>query len=250
MWRSNKKAWMTRDLFTDWINNVFGPSVKKYLLQMNLPLHVLLVMDNAPAHPPALQDELVEEFKFIKIHFLPPNTTAFLQPMDQQVISNFKKLYTKALFERCFEITEETNLTLREFWKDHFHIVACLKMIETAWEAVTKKTLISAWKNLWPDSVGECNFEGFKTLPVESVVNKIVSLATIMGLEVDINDIHKLVKDHSQELTTEELMVLHCVSQEEVKLIRIPGWFIPRQKKRSRWFTILNNMNMYIIFIQ
>ena len=82
-------------------------------------------------------------------------------------------------------------------------------MIETAWEAVTKRTLISAWKNLWPDSVGECNFEGFETLPVESVVNEIVSLATIMGLEVDINDIHELVKEHSQELTTEELMELH-----------------------------------------
>ncbi|PNF20637.1 hypothetical protein B7P43_G04263 [Cryptotermes secundus] len=63
-WRSNNKAW---DLFTDWINEVFGPSVKKYLLEMNLPLHVLLVMDNASAHPPDLQDNLLEEFKFIKI---------------------------------------------------------------------------------------------------------------------------------------------------------------------------------------
>ncbi|PNF20376.1 hypothetical protein B7P43_G10240 [Cryptotermes secundus] len=113
MWRSNNKAWVTRDLFTDWINEVFGPSVKKYLLEMNLPLHVLLVMDNAPAHPPDLQDDLLEEFKFIKIQFLPPNTTPLLQPMDQQVISNFKKLYTKALFEHCFEVTEGTNLTLK-----------------------------------------------------------------------------------------------------------------------------------------
>ncbi|PNF23569.1 hypothetical protein B7P43_G05621 [Cryptotermes secundus] len=142
-------------------------------------------MDSAPAHPPDLQADLLEEFKFIKIQFLPPNTTLLLQPMDQQVISNFKKLYTKALFERCFEVTEGSNLTLREFWKYHFHVVACLKMIKKAWEGI---------------------------VPVESVVNEIVSLAKIMGLEVDNNDIDELVQEHSQELTTEELMELHCVS--------------------------------------
>lgn len=216
MWRSNRKAWVTRDLFTEWIKEAFGPSVKKYLLEMNLPLHVLLVMDNAPGHPPGLQDDLPEEFKFIKIQFLPPNTTPLLQPMDQRVISNFKKLYTKALFEHCFRVTEETNLTLRDFWKNHFHIVACLKMIEKAWEGVTKRTLTSAWKKLWPESVVECDFEGFETVPVEPVVNEIVSLATIMGLEVDCSDIEELVEEHTQELTTEELMELHCVSQQEV----------------------------------
>lgn len=216
MWRSNKKAWVTRNLFTEWINDVFGPTVKKYLLKMNLPLHVLLVMDNAPAHPPDVQDNLPEEFKFIKFQFLPPNTTALFQPMDQQVISNFKKLYIKALFEQCFKVTEGTNLTLREFWKDHFHIVTCLKMIESAWEAVTKRTLTSAWKKLWPECVVECNIEEFETVRVDPVVNEIVSLATIMGVEVDNNDIDELVEEQNRELTTDELMELHRVSQQEM----------------------------------
>ncbi|GBM91802.1 hypothetical protein AVEN_194200-1 [Araneus ventricosus] len=35
-------------------------------------------------------------------------------------------------------------------------------------------------------------------------------------LEVDSNDIDELVEEHNQELTTEELMELHCVSQQEV----------------------------------
>ncbi|GBM97868.1 hypothetical protein AVEN_185577-1 [Araneus ventricosus] len=103
IWTSNNKVLVTRELFTDRINEVFAPSVKKYLLQMNLPLHALLIMDNAPVQPPDLQDDLYEEFKFIKSQFLPTNTTPSLQPMDQQVISNFKKLYTKALFKHCFE---------------------------------------------------------------------------------------------------------------------------------------------------
>jgi len=44
----------------------------------------------------------------------------------------FKKLYMKGLFQHWFKMTGSTNLTLREFWKDHFHIVACLKIIDQA----------------------------------------------------------------------------------------------------------------------
>ncbi|UYV68360.1 hypothetical protein LAZ67_5004062 [Cordylochernes scorpioides] len=58
--------------------------LKKYLSEKKLPLRALLVMDNAPAHPPSLKDHLLDEFKFIEVRFLPPNTTPLLQPMDQQ----------------------------------------------------------------------------------------------------------------------------------------------------------------------
>ncbi|XP_069938076.1 tigger transposable element-derived protein 1-like isoform X1 [Cherax quadricarinatus] len=122
-WRSNNKAWVTRDIFVEWFIEVFGPSVKNYLLEKKLDLKCLLVMDNAPSHPPNLDDLILEEFGFITVKFLPPNTTPFLQPMDQQVISNFKKLYTKAMFERCFNVTSDTRLTLRDFWKEHFSIL-------------------------------------------------------------------------------------------------------------------------------
>lgn len=34
MWRSNSKAWVTHILFVEWINEVIGPAVKKYLLEL------------------------------------------------------------------------------------------------------------------------------------------------------------------------------------------------------------------------
>lgn len=58
--------------------------------------------------------------------------------------------------------------------------------------------------------------KGFERVPVEPVANEIVSLIKLMGLEVDNNDIDEFVEEHSQELTTEELMELHCVSQQEI----------------------------------
>ena len=112
MRRSNTKAWLTRQFFTEWVHEVFAPAVKKYLEENNLLLRCLLVMDSAPAHTPGLEDDLTDEFDFIKIKLLPPNTTPLIQPMDQRVIANFKQLYTKFLFQRCFEVTNDMELTL------------------------------------------------------------------------------------------------------------------------------------------
>ena len=83
---------------------------------------------------------------------------------------------------------ENTNLTLREFWKQHYNIVICVKLIDIAWQGVTKRTLNSAWRKLWPDVVLERDFEGFE--PVEE---EIVSIGRSMGLEVDEADVAELV---------------------------------------------------------
>ncbi|GIY61259.1 tigger transposable element-derived protein 1 [Caerostris darwini] len=213
MWRSNPKAWVTRK-FVEWVNLVFGPTVKKYLQENNLPVQALLILDNAPAHPPNLEDDILEELKFIKVLYLPPNTTPILQPMDQQVISNFKKLYTKHLFRRCFEVTESTNLTLREFWKDHFNIAICLQIIDQAWLGVTTKTLTSAWKKLWPEAVAERIYEELE--PGVSVEEEIVSLGKSMGLEVEERDVNELIEEYTQELTTEEIQELQSQQHTEV----------------------------------
>ncbi|XP_068245377.1 tigger transposable element-derived protein 1-like [Palaemon carinicauda] len=158
---SNAKAWVTRTIFIEWINVCFSPGVKNYLEENDLPLKCLLVLDNAPAHPLGLENIIHPHFSFIKVLYLLPNTTPLLQPMDQQVIANFKKLYTKHLFRRCFEVTESTQLTLHEFWMAHFDIVQCLKMINIAWNEVSRRTLNSSWKKLWPVVGAEGDFESF-----------------------------------------------------------------------------------------
>ncbi|XP_061622154.1 tigger transposable element-derived protein 1-like [Phyllopteryx taeniolatus] len=217
MWRANPRAWVTRQFFVEWVNLVFGPAVKTYLQMKNLPMRALLVLDNAPAHPHNLEDDILEDFKFIKVFYLPPDTTTILQPMDQQVVCNFKKLFTKHLFRRCFEVTQSSNLTIREFWKDHYNIVSCLRIIDMAWQGVTKRTLICAWKKLWPEVVSErVIFE-----PEEAVVEEIVSLGKSMGLEVDEEDVNELVEEHSEELTPEELKALQ--TQQHAKVLQEIG---------------------------
>eukprot|EP00106_Octopus_bimaculoides_P007087 XP_014774529.1 PREDICTED: mediator of DNA damage checkpoint protein 1-like [Octopus bimaculoides] len=123
--------------------------------------------------------------------------------MDQQEISDSKKLFTKHQSHCCFEVTDSTNLILREFLKDHYNIVICLRIIDMAWQGVTKKTLTSVWKKLWPEFVSEMDFVRLE--PKAAVVEEIVSLGKSMGLDVDEGDINELIEDHSKELTMEEL---------------------------------------------
>ncbi|XP_066974538.1 tigger transposable element-derived protein 1-like [Macrobrachium rosenbergii] len=179
-----------------------------------------------PLPTPDMEYELADEFSWLKVKFLPPRTTSLLQPMDQQIIANFKKLYTKALFQRCFEVTNETSLTLTEFWKEHFHILSCVRLINKAWAEVSKRTLTAGWRNLWPDGAPLRDFEGFDSpsqlgddpeaepLPLpDADVEEIVSVAKSMGLEVSSDDVEELVAEHNTELTTEELQELHKEQQ-------------------------------------
>lgn len=50
-WRSNSKAWMTRAIFDDWLNNVFAPTVAAHLKKKRLPKRALLLLDNCSSHP-------------------------------------------------------------------------------------------------------------------------------------------------------------------------------------------------------
>lgn len=66
---------------------------------------------------------------FYSRSILPPNTALLLQPMDQQEIPNFKQLLTMHMFHRCFDVTQNTNINLCEFWKDHYNIVTCIRLL-------------------------------------------------------------------------------------------------------------------------
>ncbi|GBB84277.1 hypothetical protein RclHR1_01090016 [Rhizophagus clarus] len=69
---------------------------------------ILLLVDNAPVHA------LYEGVKLtnIEIKFLPPNTTAHLQPYDKGIINSFKAHYRKLLLQNCikaFDFQQETG---------------------------------------------------------------------------------------------------------------------------------------------
>ena len=95
-WTANKKAWMTGDIFKDWITK-FN---RKMQSQRR---HVFLLIDNAPSHPQDL------ELSNVTVQFLPANTTSMLQPLDLGIIKNFKCHYRTRLLRAVLSKVETAS---------------------------------------------------------------------------------------------------------------------------------------------
>ena len=128
VYRANKKAWMRSDIFIEWLNHL-----DYYFRTMDRK--VLLLIDNAGSHfnPKRLEQNDDDENEIddddfdseqessqrsnqrnnkkksqkrvkkkpditltnIELIYLPPNTTAHLQPMDAGIIHSFKSKYKR-----------------------------------------------------------------------------------------------------------------------------------------------------------
>lgn len=94
-WHSNKRAWMTRDLMSEWLIN-FDRKMKRQNRR------VCLFLDNAASHP----DIMLENVKLI---FFPPNVTSVCQPLDQGVIKNFKVFYRKLILRHILSKIDQVE---------------------------------------------------------------------------------------------------------------------------------------------
>ena len=94
-YRSNKKAWTTSSLFSEWLLN--------FDRKMKLENRNVQFIDNCTAHNHNI------ELSFINVHFLPPNKTSIFQPMDQGIIQNFKMFYRKEIIRRLVDNIENNK---------------------------------------------------------------------------------------------------------------------------------------------
>ncbi|GBC05996.1 hypothetical protein RclHR1_06540016 [Rhizophagus clarus] len=119
----NSKAWMQRSIF------------KHFLERLNRERrHIILLMDNAKCHD---CDNIS-----IKIHFLPPNTTSHLQPLDQGIIYSLKAQYHKLLCKnriRAYDLYDDYDQI-----PPPVDILDSINLIAEAWKIVTKKTIINS----------------------------------------------------------------------------------------------------------
>lgn len=138
IYTNSKNAWMTAAIFQKWFTDDFVPAVRQHLLRQGLEPTAILLLDNCPAHPPA--ETLTSKDGKIRVVYLPKNTTALIQPMDQGLIATLKQNYRKEMMR---QILMEDN-TLLDFIrtlsvKDVFFLVG------KAWAAIQEKAVRATW---------------------------------------------------------------------------------------------------------
>ena len=126
-YKHSKKVWMTSQIWEEWLRSFD----KKMARQKR---RVLLFADNCPAHP------VVPGLKAVTVHFLLPNTTAVLQPMDQGVIQCFKSCYKKLLFGKIVnELDSSTAFKVNVLQAMHF--------AATAWDHVSGSCVANCFRH-------------------------------------------------------------------------------------------------------
>ena len=127
---NNTKAWMTGNIFNDWI--------KRFNTRMKINKRkVLLLIDNACSH--IVNDDTT--LTNVTIQFLPPNTTSVLQPLDAGIIRSFKCKYKCILVNQFLTSIEEGNGISMPNVKD------ALYMIEQAWNQVNEETITNCFSH-------------------------------------------------------------------------------------------------------
>lgn len=133
---SQRRAWMTSELFTNWIqqlDTIFGKQNRK----------IILFIDNCPAHPKGIP------VTNIKLVFLPPNATSKLQPLDQGIIKVVKQKYRKKLVQRYLRDMECTNST-------KINVFDSINYISAAWDEIKPDVIRNCFRKaafgVWNDS--------------------------------------------------------------------------------------------------
>lgn len=173
LWRHNNKAWMTRDIMNEWLSELD----RKMSRQRR---KILLFMDNACSHPVNLK------LKNVKIMFLPPNTTAFCQPLDQGIIRNFKVLYRQLLLRHILSIMDQIKSN-RELSKE-IDMLEAIYFINNAWQKVSADTIKNCFlKAGFRKKANENGFQHFEAeddLPL-SVLAEMLKLIKTSNINVD-----------------------------------------------------------------
>ena len=125
---ANTKAWMTSDLFENW--------VRKLDNRMRLKNRkIALIIDNCPAQP------VINNLQNVELVFLPPNTTSVTQPMDGGIIKNMKLHYRRIVSSRRLPAAEN-DVPFKWDLLDAVHAV------KSAWNHVSAECIANVYRKV------------------------------------------------------------------------------------------------------
>lgn len=125
---ANSKAWMSRAIFTTWLEE-FDSDMRRQ------KRNVCLLLDNCTAHyVPAV------ELTNVELRYFPPNATSVVQPLDQGIINSVKCAYKRRVVERVL-----LNLDLKRDTK--IDVFMAVEMVAAAWRATRQSVIVNCFRN-------------------------------------------------------------------------------------------------------
>ncbi|KFM64333.1 Tigger transposable element-derived protein 4, partial [Stegodyphus mimosarum] len=151
--RANRNAWMTSEIFKEWLKD-WDRELQRQSRK------VLLLLDHCAAHPH------LDCLKNIQLEFLSPTTTALFQPMDMSIIKTFMTLYRERLVNYILEAIEESLLTSSSKASEvsaKVNIIQPVKFVADSWRKVSSETIQNCFSHC-----------GFKHLVLEMDVDMFI----------------------------------------------------------------------------
>ena len=129
-WTHNRKAWMTTEVFCEWLldlNHFFHQKHKK----------IILLVDNCPTHK---VDSVTDRLDFVKVVFLPANATSLIQPCDAGVSKVFKAAYHRHMLHKVAQLVDDPSVPVVDtsVLKKHINMLHCLQFSRAAWDSLTR----------------------------------------------------------------------------------------------------------------
>lgn len=146
LYRAQRNSWMNGDLFTDYIEKLWYPSVRKHT-----SANVCMIVDNCSAHGNGLP-----KLPGVEYAFLPPNVTSHYQPMDQGLIAAVKRHARSQLLKQVLEVMPRRE-ELRAIGKRQragtaglkygysAHVLDAMRMVQHGVAQLTQKAIVYCW---------------------------------------------------------------------------------------------------------
>ncbi|VDI45379.1 Hypothetical predicted protein [Mytilus galloprovincialis] len=133
IYKDNKNSWMTSKILKEWLKDL-----KKDMRCQNRK--ILMLVDNCSDRPKNAADRLEHV-----LEFLPPNTTAIIQPCDQGIIRNLKGHNQSQLVQKKLTETDTTTATVVEIAKK-VTLLDAIHMATNAWKKVKTTTIVNCFR--------------------------------------------------------------------------------------------------------
>ena len=221
-YRHSTNAWMTSDLFREWL--------EMWDQQLRLKQRkILLLVDNFPAHPK------ITTLVNVTLRFLPPNTTSLIQSMDMGVTRHLKGFYRSKLNSRIITALDaDENVTALEVSRS-VSVLDALYLIRNAWLSVKVDTIRNCYKKggfRVIDEVAESfNQEDDFPIPERMTIDdfqRTIEMDSDLEVAGELNDTEliELVRSKRHQLgdsnsDSDELEIIELSSKEEPNLKKV-----------------------------